>query len=144
MLLFAGLVGCQDYRWKYFDSVQELRQFEQTARDQGKLLFIFYKWCLDSDANRMHGDVLADNEVGKLFLDTTNIVIDKFSGPEYEDYLKKFGVTDPPACILVAPDGRYKVFTGYIPKERFMELIKAAKQDLTEQSRRPPPSLPKP
>lgn len=135
------IAGCQDYRWQWdFASPERLQATEREALEQGKLVFIFYKWYLDTDSNRMHGDVLADPEVGKLFQDTVNIALDKSSGPAYEQYLSKYGVTTTPACILVGPDGRYKVFTGFVPKERFVDLVTAAKSDLLEQTRRPTPT----
>ncbi|MBI4578713.1 MAG: hypothetical protein HY718_03370 [Planctomycetes bacterium] len=140
-LIGAVAAGCQDYKWQWsFESPEQLQKTEKQALDEGKMVLLFYKWYLDSDANRMHGEVLADNRVGALFADTLNIVIDKSAGPAYERYLAKYGVSSPPACILVAPDGRYKVFTGYIPAERFVELVKAAKAQLTEAPRRTAPS----
>ncbi|HOA72782.1 MAG TPA: hypothetical protein PL151_17045 [Phycisphaerae bacterium] len=135
------MVGCHDYKWQWsFQSPEDMQRIEEQARQQQKLVFIFYKWYLDSDANRMHGDVLADNEVGALFSDTVNLLIDKAAGPNYERYLTKYGVTAPPACILIAPDGRYKVLTGYVPKERFIELVKAARRELLDNQQRPAPS----
>lgn len=125
------IAGCQDYKWQWsFQSPDDMERLEETARQQHKLVFYYYKWYLDSDANRMHGDVLADNQVGALFSDTVNVLIDKAAGPDYERYLSKYGVTSPPACILVGPDGRYKVLNGYVPKDRFIELVTSAKADL--------------
>jgi len=135
------IAGCQDYRWQWnFQSPQDMQKLEEQAGEQQKLVFIFYKWYLDSDANRMHGDVLADNQVGALFADTVNLLVDKAAGPAYEQYLSKYGVTDPPAFILIAPDGRYKVLTGYIPKDRFIELVQSAKTELTQDQQRAAPS----
>lgn len=125
------IAGCRDYNWQWsFQSPADMQKLETEAHDQQKLVFIFYKWYLDSDANRMHGDVLADNEVGALFADSVNLLIDKAAGPDYERYLTRYGVTAPPACVLVAPDGRYKVFTGYIPKDQFIPLVQAARKEL--------------
>jgi hypothetical protein len=139
LLASVAVAGCEDYRWQWsFQSPDDLRLVEQRAREQHKVLFIFYKWYLDSDSNRMHGDVLADNEVGKLFKDTVNIIIDKASGPGYEHHLTRYGVHSPPAFIVVGPDGRYKVFSGYIPKERFIDLIANAKTNLAGSAPRAP------
>ena len=107
MVACVWMVGCQDYKWQWsFQSPEDLQKAEDGARQKNKMVFIFYKWYLDSDANRMHGDVLADNQIGSLFRDTENILIDRAAGPDYERYLTKYGVTTAPACILVAPDGR--------------------------------------
>jgi hypothetical protein len=135
------IAGCQDYNWQWsFQSPDDIQKAEELASQEKRLVFIFYKWYLDSDANRMHGDVLADNEVGALFGDSVNLLVDKAAGPDYERHLAKYGVTAPPACILVAPDGRYKVLTGYLPKERFVELVKSAKAELMSAERRSAPS----
>lgn len=135
------MVGCQDYKWQWsFQSPGDMQKLEEQAQQQNKLVFIFYKWYMDSDANRMHGDVLADNQVGDLFADSVNLLVDRAAGPDYERYLTKYGVTTPPACILVAPDGRYKVLTGFIPKDRFIEQVKAAKAELMDNQRRAAPS----
>ncbi len=140
-LLPPLLAGCADYKWQWnFQSPEQLRKTEETAAQQHKIVFIFYKWYLDSDANRMHGDVLADNQVGSLFTDTVNILVDKSAGPAYEQYVTKYGVNSAPACILVAPDGRYKVLRGYIPKDRFIEQIQRAKAELSEQPHRSAPT----
>lgn len=141
VVAYVWIAGCQDYEWQWsFQSPDDMQKMEEQASQENRLVFIFYKWYLDSDANRMHGDVLADNEVGTLFKDSVNLLVDKAAGPDYERYLSKYGVTTPPACILVAPDGRYKVLAGYQPKERFIELVQSAKAELMEGQRRSAPS----
>lgn len=133
------IVGCQDYKWQWtFQSPDDMQKLEMKARQEQKLVFIFYKWYLDSDANRMHGDVLADNEVGALFADSVNLLIDKAAGPDYERYLTRYGVTAPPACIFVAPNGRYKVLSGYIPKAEFIEHVRAIREELLNDGQGPP------
>jgi hypothetical protein len=137
ILPFAS--GCQDYKWQWnYQSPEQLQAIEQKAFEQHKIVFIFYKSFFDSD--RMHSEVLADSRVGSLFNDTVNIIIDKSAGPAYERYLTKYGITAPPACVLASSDCRYKVFTGFIPKDRFVEMVKAAKAELSEPAHRPPPS----
>ncbi len=141
MLSLLCLTGCQDYKWQWsFETADQLAKTEKQAQEQHKLVFIFYKSYLDSEANRMHGDVLSDNQVGALFNDSVNILLDKAAGPAYEQYLARYGVTAPPACVLLGPDGRYKVFKGYIAKDRFIDMVKDAKIELLEQTRRAAPS----
>lgn len=144
LLVVAASAGCQDYRWQWsFNSPQDLTKLEDRAREQGRMVFIFYKFYLDSDSNRMHSDVLADSKVGPLFKDTVNVIVDKASGPDYERHMTKYGVTAPPACVLIAPDGRYKVLTGYIAKDQFIELIRAAQSELSQPAPNPPRNRPK-
>ena len=63
--------GCSDFKWRW-----DYQQAEQQARQQGKYLFIFYKWWLSNESNRMHGDVMADPAVGGLFQDTINVLLE--------------------------------------------------------------------
>ena len=120
--VILAAIGCQDYRWRW-----DYEQAEQDARQQEKHLFIFYKHWLNDESNRMHSEVLADPAVGTLFQDTINLLLEKDSAPEYAKYLTRYGVTAPPAFVVVAPDGTYRIQTGYIAKDRFIEFIKQSK-----------------
>ena len=124
-------VGCQDYHWRWDYEVAE-----REAREQGKFLFIFYKGPWDNASNRMHGDVLADNEVGSLFQDTINLFLQEVS-EEHGTYVKKYGVTRPPACVLVGPDGVPKVRTGYVPKQNFIKFAQQAMSVGADKKARP-------
>ena len=122
ILLLAG-TGCQSYNWR-----SDFAAAEQQAREQSKYLFIFYKWWLDDASNRMlSNEVLSDPEVQQLFLETINVLLEKDSGPAYKQYVSKYGVTDPPAVVLVAPDGSYRVQRGFTPKGRFINFVKKAR-----------------
>ena len=120
----------------------DYRAAEQTARAQNRHLFIFYKWWMSSESNRMHGDVLTDSEVAAELRDTVNVLLEKDSSPDFAAYMSRYGVTAPPAFVIVAPDGTYQVRTGYIPKDRFIEFVRAAKAPRAQRggSRRPPPT----
>jgi len=137
--IILAAVGCQDYRWRW-----DYEQAEQNARQQGKHLFIFYKHWLNDESNRMHNEVLADPAVGALFQDTINLLLEKDSAPEYAQYLARYGVTTPPAFVVVAPDGTYRVRTGYIPKDRFIEFIKQSKTTRPADAARASPESRKP
>ncbi len=121
-VLLATLGGCRDYHW-----TSDYQRAEEQAREQKKYLFVFYKWWLSSESNRMHGDVLADKAVGGLFRDTVNVLLERDSSPEFARYMSKYGVAAPPAFVIAAPDGSYQVRTGYIPKDRFIEFVQSAK-----------------
>ncbi|HSW44941.1 MAG TPA: hypothetical protein VLM89_05170 [Phycisphaerae bacterium] len=137
--LILGSVGCQDYKWRW-----DFNQAEQDARQQGKHLFIFYKWWLNNESNRMHGDVLSDPAVGAQFQDTINLFLEKDSSTEYANYMTKYGVTSPPAFVIVAPDGTYYTAAGFIPKDRFIEFAKNAKAGQSPGDRKSPPAPAKP
>lgn len=137
--IVLAAVGCHDYRWRW-----DYEQAEQNARQQEKFLFIFYKYWLNDESNRMHSEVLADPAVGALFQDTINLLLEKDSAPEYARYMTRYGVANPPAFVVVAPDGTYRVRTGYISKDRFIEFIKQAKTTRPASDTRAPPEKRKP
>jgi thiol:disulfide interchange protein len=114
--------GCTDCKWRW-----DYQQAEQQARQQGKYVFIFYKWWLSNESNRMHYYIQTDLAVAAQLQDTVNLLLEKDSSPEYANYLAKYGVTSPPAFVVVAPDGTYYVQSGFIPKDRLIEFIKNAK-----------------
>ncbi len=138
--LLAAVVGCQEYDWR-----SDYARAEQEAREQDKYLFVFYKWWLDSDSNHMLNEELSDPAVKTLFQDTINLLLDKDYGPQYVEYVGKYGVTSYPASIIVAPDGSFKVQAGRTPKERFIEWAKQAKPPRPERPGKqpePPPRAP--
>lgn len=137
MAIVVSSTGCASYNWHI-----DYETAEQEAREKNKHLFIFYKWWLDNASNRMLSDeVLSSPEVMKHFQDTVNLLIEKDNGPAYVEYLRKYGVTEYPAAILVAPDGTYQVRTGFVPRDRFIDFVVRAKQPAPD---RPRPSSPRP
>ena len=123
LLAFATCAtGCTECKWRW-----DYQQAEQQARQQGKYLFIFYKWWLSNESNRMHDYIQTDPSVAAVLQDTTNLLLEKDSSPEYANYLSKYGVTTPPALVVVAPDGTYYVQSGFVPKDRFIEFVENAK-----------------
>ena len=140
LLLTAGmltvLTGCKSsYHWR-----EDYLQAEAQARQQGKHLFIFYKWWLDSTSNRMLSETLGDSKVKAQFKDTINVMLDRdFS--KFEDYVRKYGVTTFPDSIIVAPDSTYQVRVGFVPRDRFIAFAEWAKRPSAERiHRRPPPA----
>lgn len=124
--LLGTLSGCQNYNWRY-DYVQA----EADAQKTNRPLFIFYKWWLDDDSNRMlSNEVLSDPQVVAEFQDSVNVLVERAAGSEYVEYMKKFGVDNYPAAVIVAPGGRYHVRVGLIPKDRFLEFIRQAKSTM--------------
>lgn len=124
-LLVAG-TGCQGgYRWEMVN----FQGAEKRAREQGKVLFIFYQFWLDTrESGRMKGyEVLSDPEVEAEFQNTVNVLIDRDSGPSYTSYVRKYGVSTYPASILLTPDGNKHVRTGFVPKQEFLEWVRGVK-----------------
>ena len=120
--LLAATIGCQEYDWR-----TDYAQAEQEACQQGKNLFVFYKYWLDPASNRMLNEELSEPGVKAQFQDTINVMLDKDYGPPYVEYVRKYGVSSWPASIIVAPDGRFEVKFGRIPKDQLIEWAKKAK-----------------
>ena len=134
IILLPGLVGCQDYRWIFDD----FRVAEQMANDQHRDLFIFYKWWLSQESNRMHSEVLTDPKVFQQLKNTVNLVMERDSTTGGSHYISKYGITSAPAFVLARPNGTFKTCTGFMPKERFIEFLKNAKSPpLTTQQKGP-------
>jgi hypothetical protein len=122
MLCTPLLTGCQQYHWRH-----DFEKAEIQGREQNKYLFIFYKWFMDNDSNRMLGnEVLSDPAVVAMFQNTINLLIDEAYGPEYVEMMARYGVHGVPACVLVAPDGGYRAYTGFLDKQRFIEFVEEA------------------
>ena len=126
-------VGCQEYNWR-----DDYVRAEEQAREQGKDLFIFYKWYLDPDSNRMLSNQLSDPEVKVLFRDTINLLLDKSYPVEYRDYVRKYGVSSYPASVIVNPDGRFSVKHGNIPKKELIAWVEEAKTPPAKEPQKPP------
>lgn len=132
MLLLLAASGCGGgYRWR-----SDFQKAEEDARTQGKILFIFYKGWLDPASNRMLGnEVLSDPLVAAEFQGTINVLIDREYGPAFTGYVRRFNVSTYPACILVAPDGKYKPLTGFVPREQLIEWVRNFKARTTPSSK---------
>ncbi len=133
LLLMALLsaTGCQrGYRW---DISGDLPKAEQKARDQGKVLFIFYQYWLDPASSRMKGrELLSDPLVEAEFQDTVNLLIDREYGSGRVGQLRKYKVSTYPAFVLVAPNGKYKYLTGIVPREQFLQWVRDFKVRATQ------------
>jgi hypothetical protein len=126
ILLLAA--GCAQYDW--VTEYTEYKRAEEQAQVAGRDVFIFYKWWLDDESNRMLSrEVLSDPEVVALFEDTTNILVEKDFGPLYEDYMEKYGVTMPPASVILKPSGTFHVKKGFTSKPQFMQYAQKALSD---------------
>lgn len=131
LLLGCSAVGCQSYNWKL--NYSEFAPAEKQAREQNKYLFVFYKSWTDSASNRMlGGEVLSDPQVMKQFRDTINLLVEEAGGPQYTNYMAKYGVSRYPASVIVAPDGNFLVEQGFMPKDQFLDFVRKAKTPKTQ------------
>ncbi len=121
-LLLPLLAGCPQYNW-----IGDVQQAEQKARAENRIMFVYYKYYLDSTSNRMLGNELSDPEVVKLFQDTVNLLLDRHFGPHKDYVATRFKVEEYPSSILVGPDGSYKVITGEVAKDRLIDWVQRSK-----------------
>lgn len=134
LLAVLSATGCrQGYRWEISGDVAKA---EQLAREQGRTLFIFYQFWLDSNSSRMKGpELLSDPQVEAEFQDTVNVLIDRDFGAASVGYLRRYKVSTYPAFVLVAPDGKYKALVGVIHRDQFLEWVKDFKARATQPAR---------
>jgi thioredoxin-related protein len=128
--------GCVEFRWK-----ENVERADQQAKTEGKYLFVFYKWWLSNDSNRMETDVLRQPDVARLFQNTINCRI-VYEYPPNREYMAKHGVDRTPGFLIQAPDGSYQKLVGYVPEEAFIKWAQAAMTKNPERPAKPPPITP--
>jgi hypothetical protein len=131
LLAVLSATGCQQgYRW---DISGDVAKAQERAREQGKTLFIFYQFWLDSNSGRMKGpELLSDPKVEAEFKDTVNVLIDRDFGAASIGYLRNYKVNTYPAYVLVAPDGKYKSLIGVVQRDQFLEWVRDFKARATQ------------
>jgi hypothetical protein len=131
--------GCVEYRWE-----ENVERAEQRAKAEGKYLFVFYKWWLSNDSNRMQSEVIDQPDVARVFQGTVNCRIVYEYHPN-RDYMARHGVDRAPGFLVVAPDGSYQRLTGYVPKEAFVKWAQTAMTATKTPERpvKPPPITPR-
>lgn len=136
LAVFIGLgcTGCAGYNW-----TNDLSYAEQRARTERKPLFVFYKWWLDNDSNRMIMDVLNQPEVMRLFQNTVNCEL-FYEVPAHREFMARHGVDKVPGFVIQAPDGSYQKSSGYIPKEEFIQWVSRVLPAGTTAPTKPPPA----
>ncbi|HOW18077.1 MAG TPA: hypothetical protein PLC79_03495 [Phycisphaerae bacterium] len=139
-LVAAGCLsgGCVEYRWE-----ENVERAEQRAKAEGKYLFVFYKWWLSNDSNRMQAEVIDQPDVARVFQGTVNCRI-VYEYPPNREYMARHGVDRAPGFLVQAPDGSYQKLTGYVPKEAFIKWAQAAMTTpkAPERPSKPPPIVP--
>lgn len=125
--------GCAEYKWE-----ESFERAEQRAKAENKYLFVFYRWWLDSDSNRMMADVIQQPDVVRLFQNTVNACI-VYEYPPNRQYMAKHGVDKAPGFLIKAPDGSFQKRTGYIPKDAFLQWAAAALTSQQGERLKPPP-----
>jgi thioredoxin-related protein len=134
----AMVVGCAaDYKWE-FDPNRAIAR----ARDDKKDLFLYFRNVFNPKCGDMERDVIMTPEVAKLFTKSVNGFIEF---PWYQELAGNYGVTDVPSYVIIRPDGKRRVRTGFMPKEQFIAFAKSALSsgEAPATQKAPPPPPPK-
>ena len=125
-LLTAGSSGCFSYNWRTTDP--EYAAAERESSEKGRYLFVFFKYWLDDDSNRMLSDeVLSNPKVEPLFRNTINLLVEKEGNPKtWSDLSSRYQVTGVPTAVIVRPDGTYEKAAGFMPRDAFIEFVRSA------------------
>ena len=109
-----------DYQWQgvYEDAVA-------LAAKQNRGLLIVYKWWLSPESNDLLAVLLNRPEVARHFTETVNCLLDLAYLPN-RTHVRKYGVTEVPALILVHRDGTYHARTGAMTAEQIIRFVSSA------------------
>jgi thioredoxin-related protein len=118
LLLCAAASGCVDYHWEF-----DPRRAAARAQEEGKDLFIYFRSGFSFQCGQMEREVLLTPEVAELFQNSVNCQLEYFW---FADVAAKYGVRDVPSYVIVRPDGKQWVRTGYMPREQFIAFAQAA------------------
>lgn len=128
------LVGCVDYHWE-FDPNRAITR----AREEHKDLFLYFRNVFNPKCGDMERDVINTPEVAKLFQNSVNGFIEF---PWYTDVAANYGITDVPSYVIIRPDGKRRVRTGYMPKDQFIAFAESALSSPDEAAPKKPPPPP--
>ncbi len=119
VMLSMVCVGCGP-KWESDINVA-LRQ----ARRRQSGVVVFYKDPLDAQSALMH-ESLEEPEVRKLIQERVRCVMVPFYPPD-QRFVARYGVTQPPALIVIHPDETYHALTGAVDARSVVSFLNRAK-----------------
>lgn len=133
----ACCTGCVQMKWE-----ENIDHAEQMAKAERKSLFVFYKWWLVSESNRMQEMLEKDPDIARLFQNTINCRI-VYEWKPNQQYMARHGVDRAPGFLIKTPDGAFQKLVGYVPKEAFLRWATSAMANPgTARPSKPPPIAP--
>ncbi|MCG3137327.1 MAG: hypothetical protein HJJLKODD_01171 [Phycisphaerae bacterium] len=113
-----------DYQWQVqYDVALPL------ARQQNRLMFIFYKAVFNPQSNEVLWNVLNRPEVAEEFEAMVNCRLDWGYAPNRQT-MTRFGISDVPGFVILHPDGRFLARQGLVTAEQLISFAKQAKAQL--------------
>lgn len=111
-----------DYHWE-----GDYQRALQRAQAEGRRVFVFYKSVLSPESNDVLVNVLNRPEVAAEFHDTINCLLD-WGHPPNRRFMARFGITDVPGFLLIAPDGTHHARQGRLNAEQMVSFIREARR----------------
>ena len=110
-----------DYRWEGdYDSALA------KAGRQNREMLIVYKWWLSAESTELLATLQTRPEVARHFTETVNCLLDRDYLPN-RGHVRRYGVSDVPAMILVHRDGTYHAHRGPMTAEQIVRFVSASK-----------------
>jgi len=131
--LWMTCVGCAPVWHLHYD------QAEKAARGQNLPLLVFYKDSFDPSSSQIQ-DLLEEAEVKPLLSGKVRCMLTS-EFPPYRRYVAQYGVMQPPALVLIHPDGTYHARQGPIGAEEVRDFFINAKPPGAEPN--PNPQIPR-
>ncbi len=105
-----------DYRWEgvYKNAVAK-------AERMNRKLFVVYKWWLSPESTELLSVLLNRPEVARHFAETVNCLLDMDYLPN-RSHVRRYGITDVPAVILIDRDGTYHAHSGPMTADQLIRF----------------------
>ncbi|MFQ5491761.1 MAG: hypothetical protein ACE5GE_13665 [Phycisphaerae bacterium] len=103
----------------------DFQSAENEARGQEKPLLIFYKAPLDRQSSLMEDAMEQGQAQAWLKGKALCMLVSEY--PPHRKYVAQFGVIQPPALVLVHPDGTFHRYDGPADVERIGDFLTSAK-----------------
>jgi hypothetical protein len=113
-----------DYRYYRWEGVYG--EALAKARRQNRRLLLVYKWWLSAECNELLATLHTRPEVARHFAETVNCLLDRDYSPN-RTHVRRYGVTNVPAMILLHRDGTYHAHTGPMTAEQIVRFVTASK-----------------
>lgn len=110
-----------DYRWE-----GDYEKAMSKARRQNRESLIVYKWWLSAESTELLATLQTRAEVARHFTETVNCLLDRDYLPN-RTHVRRYGVSDVPAVILVHRDGTYHAHPGPMTAEQIVRFVTASK-----------------
>lgn len=111
-----------DYRWE-----GNFEEAQAKAQRQNRELLIVYKWWLSGESTELIATFDSRPEVARHFTETVNCLLDMDYLPN-RIHVRKYGVTQVPALVLVHRNGTYHAHTGPMSADQIVRFVSQARR----------------